>query len=251
MDAPTAWLLVLLCVWTRLFVALWLSPILYMVRPPVVFVILLSLGLAFGPMEAQGLGAAALPPSFNPVLALASEVLLGGMLAFTLHCGFGAVALAGRWLDLQIGFAMGAMLDPQTQRPSSALSMAFSLLAAAVFIGLNGHVFLVQAIHASFQHLPPGQAWVDRTLVDVVKPVTLLFASGVSLALPIAAVLILTELTLSVMSRAMPQMNVFFVGLPLKIMVGLVAAAVLLPLTSAGMSQVFARLFRMWSELLR
>lgn len=251
MDAITSWLLVLLCVWTRLFVALWLSPILYIVRPPVVFVILLSLGLALAPMEAYSLGAADAPQAFNPVLALGSEVMLGSLLALTLHCAFAAVSLAGRWLDLQIGFAMGAMLDPQTQRPSSVLGMAFSLLAAAIFIGLNGHVFLVQAIHASFEHLPPGQAWADRSPLDVVKPVALLFVSGVSLALPIAAVVLLTELTLSVMSRAMPQMNVFFVGLPLKIMVGLVAAALLLPLASGAFSQVFARLFRMWAELLR
>ena len=176
-------------------------------------------------------GAAALADLSATRLALlfAREVFVGLCLGFVASAAFRAAEVAGRLADTLRGANLAEVLVPTADERSSPLGALYVLLATVVFLQIGGVARLIDALLRSYQALPIGgglTAGSTRAAVWVVAVASVkLIASGVGLAAPVIVALWLTDLALGLIARAAPQLQVYFLGLPLK---GLLAIGVVL-----------------------
>ncbi|MDK2881724.1 MAG: flagellar biosynthesis protein FliR [Bacillota bacterium] len=199
------------------------------IQPSLRFFLALLLGLAFLPL----IPATAYPvPGTLTDMAwlLLKEVLLGVVLGFAAGVFFSAFAVAGQILDLQIGFGMVNVYDPQSGVQVPLLGNLLYLMALVILLSTDGHHLLLQAMWRSFEAVPPGGSWSSSNLLaEVVRATAVMFVAGIEIAAPVLGSLFLADLALAIMARTMPQLNVFIVGLPLKAALGLGLLAVSLP----------------------
>jgi flagellar biosynthetic protein FliR len=133
-------------------------------------------------------------------------------------------------LDTLIGFSLGALVDPITNVQSSVLAQVYSMVAAVVFILSGGDHLVVMALARSYDLIPidavpslPALAGLATAgLADIA-------VIGLEISAPVVIALLVTDAAFGVVSRVVPQMNVYFVGLPAKILVGLAVAGASLP----------------------
>ena len=177
------------------------------------------------------------------VLAAPLELAIGLSLGFILSLGFHAVEMVGRLLSLQMGFSLSAVFSPTTNEGGSTLDPFFSVLAGVLFLALDLHLATIQTLAHSFEAFPMGGAWATDLWQLGAQLTGLALELGTRIALPLALVLLLTELAIALLARAIPQINVFILGLPVKILVGLAATAVALPTLADGVAGVFRLLF--------
>ncbi|KUO95055.1 hypothetical protein ATW55_11295 [Ferroacidibacillus organovorans] len=160
-----------------------------------------------------------------------------GVVANALFLG---IQFAGELLDVQTGFSMSSLVSPGTIGPTSLITNLYTVLFTLWFFSVDGHDVLFLALFQSFHVIPLGQAHfgaqgVSSTMLDALASLTLL---GVEVAAPILLALFLTNVSLAVASRAVPQMNVFFVGLPITLFVGIALILLLIPDLTVAFSQV-------------
>jgi len=246
-----AWAYAALLLWLRLASLLVLSPLAAAIKAPIVFWLLFTLALA-GTLSAA-LGLRTLPPAgaLGLVLSVLGEVGLGALLGFALHCAFAAWLMAGRLLDVQMGFGMATILDPISGSQAPVMGTALSLLGMAVFFGVEGHQMLLRGIAYSVQAVPPGGAWQLANPQELLQPVLGLFSAGLVVMGPVIFVLVMLEIVLAVTSRVLPQMNVMFVGMPVKILVGFSVLALAAPAMGPAMARSYQAMFSFWQGVLR
>jgi flagellar biosynthetic protein FliR len=130
------------------------------------------------------------------------------------------------------------------------LGTALNTLALALFFAIDGHHMLLRAVAYSLHKLPPGH-WPDGwSLVPFVDQFGAMFVLGLTVVAPVVVALFLVDVGLGVVSRTMPQLNVFTVGIPAKIVVGLLALASTLVAMAPVMARVFQSLFGFWQQLM-
>jgi flagellar biosynthesis protein FliR len=187
---------------------------------------------------------AAVAPGALPLgLALPLEIAIGLAFGMILALSFTALEVVGRLVSLQMGLSLGSVLGPNDIEGGTGLDPFFSVLTGLVFLALNLHLALVAVLAHSFQALPIGGGWPDGLASLGVGAITIAIELGVKLALPLALSLLLVELAVALVSRAIPQINVFMMGLPLKLLVGLMALSAATPELVRGTGQVFGTLF--------
>ncbi|MNL02655.1 Flagellar biosynthetic protein FliR [compost metagenome] len=175
--------------------------------------------------------------------AMASELAIGVTLGFVANCAFFGIQMAGHMIALQMGLGMSMMFDPNTRTQTTELAVLFVLLATVTFLAMDGHHWLLLGVWKSFQAVPLGGFGLSGGIMEhVLLATTGIFDVALTLMLPVLGVLMLAELALAIMSRIMPQMNVFVAGFPVKIMLGLATLAATLPLLGGYMRIVFDRL---------
>lgn len=185
-------------------------------------------------------GRAAVADGAAPVmLAAPVELLIGLALGYAMALGFAAIETASRLLSIQMGFSLGAVFDPVGGEASTALSPLFMIMSGLLFLGMNLHLVAIGILADSFTLLPIGGGWPAGLLQATVNLVTLSLGLAARVAMPIALVLLLTELSVALISRAIPQINVFFLGLPLMILVGVGLIALSLPALLDGTARIF------------
>lgn len=250
LEVDAAWVSTSLLLWLRLAALFFMTPLFAGFKGPASVLVILSLALA-------GLLAAAWPQPARS-LSLGSlfvgglgEVFLGMVLAFGVHAAFAAFGLAGTLVDLQIGFGAGASFDPVTQRNSPVLAAAFSALAVVAFFAMDAHHALLRGLAFSVHQVPPGTLPAGLSASAVVRQFGAVFTLALALVAPVFVVLLLLEAGLAVISRVLPQMNVFFVGMPVKIMLGLAMVALSTPLLPSLMGRIYTSIFMYWTEVLR
>ncbi len=147
---------------------------------------------------------------------------------------------AGTLIGLQMGFSSVTLFDPQAEQETSIIGRLEYLLALTIFIALNGHHMLLTALGGSFSSIPLGGGVLGgQTPLFFARLTSEVFVVAVKLAAPVLAILLLTEIALGFISRALPQMNVFVDSFPLKIGIGLTAMAVTWPLFVYVLSKSF------------
>lgn len=181
------------------------------------------------PMVAEDSGP--MPTSAVAYAILAGkEVIIGLLIGLVAQMVFAAVQLAGSFVDIGAGFAIATTIDPVNNTNLTVLGRAYNMIATAAFIAVGGHLFLMQAVVSSFQLLPPDRIpRMDVFVEGILLRSDEMFVIALQLAAPLMAALLITDVALGIMSRAAPQMNVFIVGLPVKVGLALVGTAVLLP----------------------
>ena len=177
----------------------------------------------------------------NFVLAIAQEILLGLAFAFVVQIVFSGMQMAGQLLGVQMGFNIAATLDPVTSSGQiSYLDQLYGLLAGMLFLTINGHHWVLQALQGSFAIVPVGQFRLSQAVSDdLVSLVAQALIISIRIGLPISAALLLTDIAFLIIGRTAPQMNIFMVGQPVKIGVGLIAFFLALPVMVSTMAELF------------
>jgi flagellar biosynthetic protein FliR len=239
----------------RLAALLLLTPALFAASvPPTIRVLItvalsvdLALGIAAGPRaEMEALPA----DQAGFVAAILTEAALGATLALGVQLAFAAFSLAASLFDLQIGFGMAAVFDPVTRRQLPILTTMMNQVAALTFLLANGHHALLRGVAYCLERFPPGRAWAIEPLYGVLmKKVASLFGLGFALAAPVACCLLFVEFTLGVISRNLPQMNIFVVGIPAKLATGMIALAVWYGGAGALMGRIYQSIYSDWDQM--
>jgi len=178
------------------------------------------------------------------------ELVVGLAMGFVAAVVLEALRLGGEVLDLQMGLRAGQLFDPASGAHSGILSTAYYMIALVLFVSVNGHHWLLRGLAASFTIVPVGSASLGGALAELAGDLgTCVLTMGLRIAAPVMAALLLADLALGLVARAVPQINVFLVGIPAKIAVGLVIAAVGAPLLLANLGSI-ARLMAQALDLL-
>jgi flagellar biosynthetic protein FliR len=169
-------------------------------------------------------------------LPLAMEGLVGLVIGLTAAVIIQAVALAGEVVSLQMGLSLGQALSPSPDLQASGVAQFQTILALLIYTSVGGHLMLLQALAESLRVLPPGSGFglsvtSTGTAALGALPGTL-FTCAIRAAAPVMVALLLANVALAVMSRAVPQVNAMMVAFPLTIGVGLIATAAALPIVS-------------------
>lgn len=157
-----------------------------------------------------------LPPggsvSFTGLLLVAGEVVIG-LDRLRAPDGARRALLAGEAISNAMGLGFAAMVDPMSGQMSSAVGQFLSMLATALFLAANGHLLLIEIIVQSYNALPPGNAFPSYGAIEgILRFGSLMFAAGLTIALPVGFVLIMVQMVMGVIGRSAPAMNLFAVG---------------------------------------
>ncbi|HKU66617.1 MAG TPA: flagellar biosynthetic protein FliR [Candidatus Baltobacteraceae bacterium] len=174
-------------------------------------------------------------PDIGALLAAAvSQVVLGLIVGFVAYLVFMGVQFAGEIVDIQIGFAVANIISPQTQQQVTVIGELELTLATLVYLISNSHLLMLQGIGGSFHLVPLPYINLDPSVAgNVVVFLEQAFLVVFQIAAPAAVSLFIVNIALGLMARVAPQMNVFVVGFPLQIGVGLLMLAVSVPLLVA------------------
>jgi flagellar biosynthetic protein FliR len=198
----------------------------------------IALGLTIGIMP---LAVAASGPLPLDVIGYASlvvkELLVGMAFAFSLAALFAAVSVAGSLLDLLIGFSYGALVDPVTGNQSTVISQLYGLVGLGVFIAINGDAWVIKGLARTYELVPLLEAPALGALVAGTQTAFVgIMASAVQVCAPVLLAVVITDTAFGVVSRVVPQLNVFAVGFPAKVAVGMVLIGVSLPFVAGWLS---------------
>lgn len=151
------------------------------------------------------------------------EVMIGLTMAFITQIIFSAVEFSGQIIGIQMGFSISSIIDPTNGVQTQVMAVMQSLLATLLFLSLNIHHLFIRTIVDSFRIIPLGAWHLNGELVlFLVRATSDVFVLGVRLAAPVMVALLLTSVTLGIMARAFPQMNVFMISLPLNVGIGFI-----------------------------
>jgi flagellar biosynthetic protein FliR len=175
------------------------------------------------------------PDLFSLAAGAASQVILGLIVGYVATLVFAGIQFAGSLIDLQIGFAVANVLNPTTQQDVTIVSEFQLAIATLVFLATNSHYLLIEGVAGSFSIVPLPYINLNPAVAgDVALFFTYSFLMVFRIAAPVVTALFLTNVALALMARVAPQMNVFVVGLPMQVGVGLVMMAFSLPLIATA-----------------
>ncbi len=204
----------------------------------------IGLGLFVAVAAQPALPAFPVVPLDSPLAAMlvAQQVLVGVALGFAVRVVFAAVELGGELIGLQMGLNFAGFFDPVIASAGTASGRLFSILVGFLFVIVDGHLAVIAAIVRSFEVFPVGaepfaflrslqpQAWGAE-----------IFSLGLWIALPLVGMLLFVNVVLGLVSRVAPQINIFAVGFPITLAVGLIGLLLTLPLLQQPVTQAFER----------
>lgn len=170
------------------------------------------------------------PMSLSGLLILTQQLLIGIALGFVMRIAFSCMELAGELAGLTMGLGFATFFDPQSQGRSIAISQFLSLVTIMMYLALNIHLALLSTLADTFTTMPITDAPMNGKLFeDITLWAGRIFSTGVQLALPIIAALLITNVGLGILARSAPQLNLFGIGFPVTLTVGFVMIAIAVP----------------------
>lgn len=184
------------------------------------------------------------PPGIDPasatgMLILAQQVLIGLAMGFAMHVVFHAAEMAGELIGLQMGLGFATLYDASVPGFIPILGQYLGVVVSLAFLAVDGHLLLLSALVESFQVLPLAPLSAPSGLHAVVEWGGAILSYSLALSLPLLAALLITNLALGVLTRAAPQLNIFAVGFPLTILVGILVLALSLPYFAPALERQF------------
>lgn len=234
-------------IWETMLASLRLGPV-FILAPPfsqlrVPIPVRVCLVVALAVMVAERQGPSTALAHTNVLAAATSELLLGLLIAFGLMAVFAALAYAGRVIDIQAGYGLAMVVDPSTRSQTPLLGSIFTLVGGAVFFAVGGHLALLELFAQLAQAVPLGQSHVWQRPQGLIALFSSTLAMGVGLAGGTMLVLLLIDLAIAYLSRALPQMNAMMLGFQVK-------AAVTLLMLALGAPALMTALLRMLTHVL-
>jgi flagellar biosynthetic protein FliR len=226
-----------------------------MIRPGAAFLAAPIFGASFVPVQlrliialAVGIPALAatnftLPTeglaSIEGFLLVAGEVMVGLAIGFAVQIGFAAALIAGETISNVMGLGFAGMVDPASGQQNPMIGQFLTILGTFLFLAIGGHLALAATVVESYRALPPGNAWLTaESIRGLVLFGAVLFAAGLSIALPVGFALILVQIVMGMLARSAPQLNLFSVGIPATLLAGIVLLAIAAPVIGEGILAV-------------
>lgn len=175
-------------------------------------------------------------------IAIGREILIGSLVGFGATLTFGAVQITGEIIGLGSGFSAAHILNPIFGTSDTITNQFFGMVSGLLFLVINGHLLFLMAVRQTFDILPLNQPLPSLSLDRLIALAGDLITTGVHLALPVLAALLLTDITLGLLARLAPQIQVFFLGLPLKLSVTLISLALTLGFLFPALGDIFRTL---------
>jgi len=159
---------------------------------------------------------------FRMMLALGRELLIGAMAGFVLQLVFAALAIAGETIALGMGLGFATMVDPGSGARVPVVGQVYTILATLLFLALDGHLALMSFMATSFSDTPMGGGINFQGFAAIANWGSVMFAHAIMIALPAVGALLLANISMGVVTRAAPSLNIFAVGFPMTLMLGFV-----------------------------
>nr|WP_314875846.1 flagellar biosynthetic protein FliR [uncultured Pseudomonas sp.] len=165
-------------------------------------------------------------PEFDPLslrgLMLGGEqIIVGALFGFSMQLLFQAFVIAGQIVAIQMGMAFASMVDPVNGVNVAVVSQFMTMLVSILFLLMNGHLVVFEVLSESFTTLPVGNALMAQHFWEMAGRLSWVFGAGVLLILPVVTALLVVNVSFGVMTRAAPQLNIFSIGFPLTLVLGL------------------------------
>ncbi len=167
-------------------------------------------------------------PEFG--LAVACELMVGIIIGLSVRLLFAGFQLAGQMAGYQMGMAIANVMDPATSTQVPILATFYNLVAILVFLSINAHIVLLRAMVESFQLIPLfGFEFKPAVMQQIISFSGNMFVVALKIGAPVIVSLLITSAALGLVARTIPQMNIFIVAMPLKIVIGLIFLGLSLP----------------------
>ncbi len=236
----------------RVLAILWLLPIFSMRSISVIFKVGFSLLIAFLITEFVSYPEGFASEPYALLLAIFREVLIGLSIGFAIRLMFMIVQAAGEIISYQTGFAFARIVDPFSSTQSSVLEQFQYLLGIMIFFSIDAHHIVVRGLYASFKELPLGTATFTSGLFGYFITATgRIFSLGLKFGAPLVVALFLIELSLGLLSRMIPTMNIFVEGLPVKVFVSLSVLSLALGFMAPAIAGMFKGIDNEYMRILR
>jgi flagellar biosynthetic protein FliR/FlhB len=182
-----------------------------------------------------------IPSSYIELFIVVSkELVIGLSIGFIATLIFNAIRVSAQLMDFSIGFSMASYYDPSTAGNSTPLERIFNWIAIVIFLTFNFHHIILSAIIKSFEVVPPGIFTISTNMYTyIISVFAHSFYTAMQLAAPIVIVLFITDFTMGLISRTVPQFNIFMLNMPLKVLVGFLAISAILP----GLTHMYVKVF--------
>ena len=251
LHIETAWIAAVLLVSIRIGTVFIMTPVFGSMQMPGRIRVFLVLALSAAIVSATDTRALQVPAQVGDLVRAAlGELTLGALLAFGIFAGFAAFLFGGRLLDMQMGLGVASLIDPATRSQAPLLGTLFNMLAVVVFFALDGHHMIIRGMAYSLERFPPGSFGGQFDITAVIAMFGSMFTFGFALVAPVVFALFLIDVGMAVMSRTMPQVNIFILAVTIKIFVGLVILAISVQATGPLMHRIFAAIFSYWERVL-
>jgi len=163
-------------------------------------------------------------------LYIIKEFFVGVVIGYVAYIIFTSIYIAGQIIDMQIGFGMVNVFDPISNIQVPVTANLYFILAMIIFLVTNGHHVLIKALFKSFDLVPLGSAGIaPKMMDDLIGVFGQIFTIGFKIAAPVVAAVLITDVVLGIISKTIPQMNVFVLGMPLKIFIGVIIVMITIP----------------------
>ncbi|WP_353095294.1 flagellar biosynthetic protein FliR [Tissierella praeacuta] len=174
------------------------------------------------------------------VLLIIKELTVGIIIGFISYAFFSTFYVMGQIVDMKIGFGMANVIDPQNRTQVPLMGNFYYILSFLLLLSINGHHYIISALVDSYKFLPIGAfKYTGDTMNIIVNTLSKSFEIGFKLSAPIVAIIFLTDVVLGIISKTIPQMNVFVVGMPLKVLIGLLIILISMPVFFTIINSIF------------
>ena len=249
----TVYFLTVLMAFLRMLTFCSTVPIFFPKGTPNVMKIFIAGVLAFVIVPSINTDSMALVDSNIQILIIAAnEVITGLMLGYLTNICFTIMKLAGQLMDTQIGLSMINMFDPNSNTNSTLIETLLYWVSFIVFLSIDGHHLLLKLLIQSFNSINIGKSLLTIGSVGVaINTIIEYFTIGLKIAIPIVLIILITDIVMGLVSRAVPQLNLMIMGLPVKILVGFTALTLALPMIFKGMVMAFENLPGIFNTLFK
>ncbi|MYL45977.1 flagellar type III secretion system protein FliR [Virgibacillus halodenitrificans] len=188
------------------------------------------------------------------ILLVLKEAMVGLLVGLIAYILLSAIQIAGGFIDFQMGFAIANVVDPQTGAQSPLMGQYFYIIALLFLLSVNGHHLLIDGIYNSYQFISIDAfiPFQNGSIADfVIDTFNKMFLIAFQMAIPIVGCLFLVDVALGIIARTVPQLNVFVVGLPLKILVSFMVIFIFLSLYVSLVNRLFESMFKVMRQLMQ
>jgi flagellar biosynthetic protein FliR len=190
--------------------------------------------------------------SYEGMLIIVQQIVIGLVIGFIVQMVFSALSFAGQSIALSMGLGFASMVDPQNGQQAPLVSQLYIMTGTLVFLSLDGHLLLIKMLLDSFRSLPIGTDGLAKADIwALIAWSSRMFAGGILLAMPLVVSLLLVNIGFGVATRAAPQLNIFSVGFPVTLMLGLALIWLTFPNVLSQLSGLLTDAYELIERLLR
>ncbi|GHT86158.1 flagellar biosynthetic protein FliR [Betaproteobacteria bacterium] len=183
------------------------------------------------------------PGSGLGILIMIEQIFIGTAIGMTARLIFATIDLASSVIGMQMGLSFALFFDPNSGGQSSVLADFLSLIATLLFLAVDGHLVLISLLVHSFEWVPVGISLRGEGWSHIPRAASAIFSAGFLLALPLLAVLLVTNISMGVLTRASPQLNLFAIGFPITMAAGYFSLGLILSNFGPVITRLFERFF--------